>query len=230
MARVRERSLRYERELRRVGRRARERESSSPRSRAELASTRSGSATLEAEMQAAQSSLDRVAPAARRGRASSPAKSCPAWPHWKSAAAAAMLHRAAHRGDGRRGCVAARKLEGADRGRRRGERNSASRRTSLGRAGSRSGRPSAKRRSSAIGELQEELQAVRARLAELEEALKAARDELDAARDRRGELGGRQARLQSDAQHMAETCIQELSQPREELLADETLPASPATN
>src|SRR5208337_3570662 len=73
-------------------------------------------------------------------------------------------------------------------------------------------------------ELQKELQAVRIRLSELEEALKVARHELDAARDRRGELAAEQARLQSDAQHMAETCIQELSQPREELLADETLP------
>jgi chromosome segregation protein len=72
-------------------------------------------------------------------------------------------------------------------------------------------------------ELQEELQSVRVRLAELEEALKTARHELDAARDRRGELAAEQARLQSDAQHMAETCIQELSQPREELLADESL-------
>ena len=73
-------------------------------------------------------------------------------------------------------------------------------------------------------ELQDELQAVRARLGELEEDLKAARHELDAARDRRGELAAEQARLQSNAQHLAETCIQELSQPREELLRDETLP------
>jgi len=73
-------------------------------------------------------------------------------------------------------------------------------------------------------ELQKELQAVRVRLSELEEALKVARHELDAARDRRGELAAELARLESDAQHMAETCIQELSQPREELLADETLP------
>ena len=72
-------------------------------------------------------------------------------------------------------------------------------------------------------ELQDELQAVRVRLAELEESLKAARLELDAARDRRGALSAEQARLQSDAQHMAETCIQELSQPREALLADESL-------
>jgi chromosome segregation protein len=73
-------------------------------------------------------------------------------------------------------------------------------------------------------ELQDELQAVRVRLTELEATLKTARLELDAARDRRGDLAAEQARLQSDAQHMAETCIQELSQPRKELLADETLP------
>jgi len=72
-------------------------------------------------------------------------------------------------------------------------------------------------------ELQEELQSVRVRLGELEEALKSLRHELDAARDRRGQLAAEQARLHSDAQHMAEACVQELSQPREELLADESL-------
>ena len=73
-------------------------------------------------------------------------------------------------------------------------------------------------------ELQEELQLVRARIVELEDALKSAREALDAARDRRGELSAAQARVQSDAQHMCETCIQELGQPREELMADESLP------
>ncbi len=87
-----------------------------------------------------------------------------------------------------------------------------------------SGRPSASRRRSSDRELQDELQAVRVRMAELEEALKTAREALDAARDRRGELAAAQARVQSDVQHMAETCVQELSQPREELMADETLP------
>ena len=72
-------------------------------------------------------------------------------------------------------------------------------------------------------ELQEELQAVRIRMVELEDTLKAAREALDAARDRRGELSAAQARVQSDAQHMAETCVQELSQPREELMADQSL-------
>jgi chromosome segregation protein len=73
-------------------------------------------------------------------------------------------------------------------------------------------------------ELQEELQAVRARITELEEALKAAREALDAARDRRGELSAAQARLQSDVQHTSETCSQELGQRREELMSDESLP------
>jgi chromosome segregation protein len=72
-------------------------------------------------------------------------------------------------------------------------------------------------------ELQKELQTLRVRLGELEEALKNLRHDLDSARDHRGELAAEQARLHSDSQHMAETCIQELSQPREELLADELL-------
>jgi len=73
-------------------------------------------------------------------------------------------------------------------------------------------------------ELQDELQAVRLRIVEVEDALKSAREALDAARDRRGELSAAQARVHSDMQHMAETCIQELSQPRDELMADTSLP------
>jgi chromosome segregation protein len=73
-------------------------------------------------------------------------------------------------------------------------------------------------------ELQDELQAVRVRIVELEETLKSAREELDAARDRRGELSAAQARVQSDVQHMAETCVQELGQQRDELMADESMP------
>jgi chromosome segregation protein len=73
-------------------------------------------------------------------------------------------------------------------------------------------------------ELQQELQTVRARMAELEEALKSAREALDAARDRRGELSAAQARVPSDVQHMSETCMQELSQQRDELMAEDSLP------
>jgi chromosome segregation protein len=73
-------------------------------------------------------------------------------------------------------------------------------------------------------ELQDELQSVRVRIVELEEALKSAREALDAARDRRGELSAAQARVQSDVQHMSETCVQELGLQREELMADASLP------
>ena len=73
-------------------------------------------------------------------------------------------------------------------------------------------------------ELQQEVQVIRNRLAELEEDLKAARQSLDAARDRRGELSAAQARVEADAQHMSETCIQQLSQQPEELIADNSLP------
>jgi chromosome segregation protein len=73
-------------------------------------------------------------------------------------------------------------------------------------------------------ELVEELQAVRVRITSLEEELKVARESLDAARDRRGELSAAQARVESDVQHMSETCIQELGQQRHEVMSDEFLP------
>jgi chromosome segregation protein len=72
-------------------------------------------------------------------------------------------------------------------------------------------------------EIAEELQQVRSRLVELEEELKTGRAELDAARDRRGELAAEQARLQSDVLHLADTCVQELSTQREELMGDESV-------
>jgi chromosome segregation protein len=72
-------------------------------------------------------------------------------------------------------------------------------------------------------ELGDELQSVRVRIAALEEDLKVAREMLDAARDRRGELSAAQARLQSDVQHISDSCIQELGQQRHELMADESL-------
>jgi len=77
-------------------------------------------------------------------------------------------------------------------------------------------------------QLQEELQAVRVRIVALEEALKAAREALDLARDRRGALSAAQARVQADVQHMSETCVQELGQQRDELMADASLPRLPA--
>jgi len=72
-------------------------------------------------------------------------------------------------------------------------------------------------------ELAEESLQVRARLAELENELKAAREVLDGVRDRRGELSARAAKVASDIEHLVESCVQELSQTRDELLSDETL-------
>jgi chromosome segregation protein len=74
------------------------------------------------------------------------------------------------------------------------------------------------------GLLQFESDQVRARLAEIDDALRDARQLLDQARDRRGELSAAAAKLQSDAQYMAETCLNELGIQRHELTADSTIP------
>jgi chromosome segregation protein len=74
------------------------------------------------------------------------------------------------------------------------------------------------------GLLQFESDQVRARLAEIDEALRDARQLLDQARDRRGELSAMTAKLQSDAQYMAETCLNELGIQRQDLMADATIP------
>ena len=72
------------------------------------------------------------------------------------------------------------------------------------------------------GLLQFESDQVRARLAEIEDSLRDARQLLDQARDRRGELSAAAAKLQSDAQYMAETCLNELGVQRHELTGDAT--------
>jgi chromosome segregation protein len=73
------------------------------------------------------------------------------------------------------------------------------------------------------GLLQFEKDQLRARLAEIDELLRNARQLLDQARDRRGELQAAGAKLQADAMHMAETCLNELGIERAALLADTTL-------
>ncbi|MGC2272577.1 MAG: chromosome segregation protein SMC, partial [Candidatus Sulfotelmatobacter sp.] len=70
------------------------------------------------------------------------------------------------------------------------------------------------------GLLQFEKDQLRARLAEIDELLRNARQLLDQARDRRGELQAAAAKLQADAMHMAETCLNELGIERAALLAD----------
>ncbi len=74
------------------------------------------------------------------------------------------------------------------------------------------------------GLLQFESEQVRARLAEIEELLRATRQTLDQARDRRGELAAVAAKLQSDLQHLADTCLNELGIERAVLTADTTIP------
>jgi chromosome segregation protein len=74
------------------------------------------------------------------------------------------------------------------------------------------------------GLLQLESEQIRARLAEIDEALRSARQMLDQARDRRGELAATAAKLQSDAQYLAESCLNDLGVQRHELMADTTIP------
>ncbi|HEY6273916.1 MAG TPA: chromosome segregation protein SMC [Terriglobales bacterium] len=70
----------------------------------------------------------------------------------------------------------------------------------------------------AIGaRLQQESDQVRARLAEIEQALKTTRLGLDGARERKGELGTQLAKLQSDLSHMGEMCLNELGLGAKEL-------------
>jgi len=73
------------------------------------------------------------------------------------------------------------------------------------------------------GLLQFETEQLRAHLAEIDEQLRNSRVLLDQARDRRGELSATAAKLQSDAQYISQTCLNELGTEREALMADTTL-------
>jgi chromosome segregation protein len=73
------------------------------------------------------------------------------------------------------------------------------------------------------GLLQFETEQLRARLAEIDGLLHNSRMLLDQARDRRGELAAAVAKLQSDGQYMAETCLNELGVERADLVADTSL-------
>jgi len=70
------------------------------------------------------------------------------------------------------------------------------------------------------GLLQLESEQVRARLTEIEELLRNTRQQLDLARDHRGELAATAAKLQSDLQHLADTCLNELNVERSVLMAE----------
>ena len=72
--------------------------------------------------------------------------------------------------------------------------------------------------------LQVESEQVRARLAEIDALLREARKALDSMRDRKAELSTAAVRLQSDAEHLAQTCVNELGVQRAELMGESTLP------
>jgi len=74
------------------------------------------------------------------------------------------------------------------------------------------------------GLLQVESEQVRARLAEIDAQLKEARAALDLSRDRKAEVSTAAVKLQSDAEYLAQTCINDLGVQRTELMADATLP------
>ena len=74
------------------------------------------------------------------------------------------------------------------------------------------------------GLLQFESEQIRARITEIEEILRNTRQQLDQARDRRGEISASAAKLQSDLQHLADTCLNELGVERATLMADSTVP------
>jgi chromosome segregation protein len=74
------------------------------------------------------------------------------------------------------------------------------------------------------GLLQVESDEVRARLAEIDGLVRQARQLLDASRDRKADLATAAVKLQSDAEHLAQTCINDLGAQRAELMADATLP------
>jgi len=75
------------------------------------------------------------------------------------------------------------------------------------------------------GLLQFETEQLRARLTEIDELLRNSRLLLDQTRDRRGEVQVAAARIQSDEQHMCETCLNELGIERAALMADTTIAA-----
>ena len=74
------------------------------------------------------------------------------------------------------------------------------------------------------GLLQFESEQIRARITEIDELLRNTRQQLDQARDRRGEISASAAKLQSDLQHLADTCLNELGVERAALIADSTIP------
>src|SRR5215467_1673772 len=73
------------------------------------------------------------------------------------------------------------------------------------------------------GLLHVESEQVRARLNEIDGHLREARQQLEALRDRKAELSTEAVKLESDAQYLGQTCMNELGVGRAELMADPAL-------
>jgi len=71
-----------------------------------------------------------------------------------------------------------------------------------------------------VAELKNESEQARARIAEIEQGLRELRQQLDLARDRRGEISACSAKLRSDTEYMQQTCMTELGLASEQLLGD----------
>ncbi len=195
MGRVRERLSTYERELRRVGEEHSEREAFINAQRGELVQHEETQRSLEAEMQAAQSSLESLRQ--RRDEAahlSSQAMANVATLEERRRGAmlavqrieAMLLEVSAH--------LAKLKAQLEAAASEKQQRESENVRLAEQVVEWSAEREVAQQRDR---ELQDELQAVRVRIVELEDALKSAREALDAARDRRGDLSAEQARVES---------------------------------
>ncbi|HSB76340.1 MAG TPA: chromosome segregation protein SMC, partial [Terriglobales bacterium] len=72
-------------------------------------------------------------------------------------------------------------------------------------------------------QLQAESEQVRTRLMEIDQTLRSLREVLEQSRDRRSQLSATAAKLQSDGEYMAETCLNELGITREQLCQDVVL-------
>jgi chromosome segregation protein len=73
------------------------------------------------------------------------------------------------------------------------------------------------------GLLQLESEQLRGRLTEIDARLRQARQILDSSRDQKAVLATNAVKLQSDAEHLGQTCLNELGIQRTELMRDETL-------
>ena len=209
MTRVRERLSTYERELQRVGEEHSEREEFITRNSANCSSTRRSRRALEAEMQEAQSSLESLRQ--RRDEAAHLASEV-------RANVATLEER-------RRGAMlAVQRIEAmlsevsAHLAKLKAQLESAAaekqqREAENVRLAEQVVEWTAEResRNSAIANCRKSCRRSVFASSNWKKRLKSAREALDAARDRRGELSAAQARCKSDVQHMAETCVQELS-------------------